>query len=70
MILIPSIFSFPLKSYCVLAFWKMKARATHRRHLPSTNPCSWEVYLPSHQTCDAHGSSHALKEPGPPPVVY
>lgn len=29
MILIPSIFSFPLKSYCVLTFWKMKARTIH-----------------------------------------
>ena len=43
---------------------------TYRSHLPSTNPSSWEVYLPSHQTCDACGSSHALKEPGPLPVVY
>ena len=43
---------------------------THRRHLPRTNPYSWEVYLPSHQTCDACGSSHALREPGPLPVVY
>lgn len=63
-LLVPIIFSFPFKSYCILTLWKMRAITTHTNmdflKKSAQYQVSWKFLHPSLQTYNSCRISHVL----------